>query len=158
MKKTIFRLLLSLLLISVLVGALAACGDPAEFTVTVKDGDTTLKTYTVASGTAPAIHAADLAKTGYSLLGLYTDADMTAEFAPTNGTYPTVTADLTLYAKYGAKEYSVFIDYNNDGSDDLETTFTYGAPYTLETPPERIGYRFISYVYRGADFPMSGTF
>ena len=158
MKRTITRLLLSLLLITALVGALSACGDPAEFTVTVKDGDTTLKTYTVASGQSPAIHTVDLAKTGYELVGLYTDADMTAEFAPTDGTYPTVTADLTLYAKYAAKEYSVFIDYNGDGGDDIEKTFTYGAPYTLETPPERIGYRFVSYTYRGEEFPMSGVY
>lgn len=158
MKRTLLHLLLTFLLIGTLLGALASCGEAERFTVTVKDGDTTIKTYTVESGTAPAIAPADLAKAGYTLAGLYTDAAFSAEYAQSNGAYPAVTGDLTLYAKYTAKDYSVFIDYDGDGGDDVEKTFTYGAPYTLETPPERIGYRFVRYTYRGEEFPMSGTF
>ena len=66
MKRTLVRLLLAVLLIGTLIGALASCAAPVEYTVKVMDGETVVKEYTLAKDTVIKIPAADIAKTGHT--------------------------------------------------------------------------------------------
>ena len=68
MKKALLRTLLVTLLLLSVIGALSACG-ASEFTVTVKDGDTTLKTLTFEKEAAITIDPDDTAfqKAGYEV-------------------------------------------------------------------------------------------
>ena len=150
MKKTIVRLLVAILLIGTLVGMLVACGD-SEFTVTVMDGETSVKTYTFDKDEVITIPTADLAKTGYEVVGIYTDAAMTTAL---DGDL-TATADLTLYVKYRAKTLDIYVD--NGLGDETRVSVTYGQPYTLAAPTQD-GYRFRHFTYMGEEFPLTGTY
>ena len=155
MKKTTIRLLLAVLLIGVVIGVLASCNFPggktAEFTVKVMDGETLVKEYTFEDGEALVIPTADIAKAGYTAAGLYTDAELTAALAAD----ATATADMTLYVKYTAKSYYLYVD--NGLGDEEQITVTYGETYTL-TAPEKDGYRFLNYSYKKAEFPLTGAY
>lgn len=151
MKKTAIRLLLAALVLVALVTAFTSCGK-SEFTVKVMDGEALVKEYTLEKGATISIPAADLAKTGYDLVGIYTDADMTEEL----GKDVTATENLTLYAKYRAKTLYILLD-KGLGDDEERISVTYGQPYTLSAPTQE-GYRFLNYSYMGEVFPLSGTY
>ena len=98
------------------------------------------------------IPTSDLAKPGYDVSGLYTDADMTQEF--TSGVV-NAEADMTLYVSYTPKSYYMMVD--NGTGDEVRVNVTYGNSYQL-TAPIRDGYRFIQYSYMGEELPMNGTY
>ena len=170
MKKTTMRLLLVAMLILAVVLGLSACnfnfgrgGDDETYTVKIMDGDTLIKELTFDKGAEFTYNKADLAKAGYDLVGLYTDAALSTEYKAADGDKLIVSADLTVYAKYTAKDFYIYIDYNDDGNtEDLEVDATYGQTYTLANPAERLGYRFVGFERKvnkvWQSFPATGTF
>lgn len=75
-------------------------------------------------------------KTGYNFAGWYTDEATTAVAGVAGAHYsPTATADLTLYAKYEAKTYSVTYKFNSTATDVTENR-TYGIAYNLLNPTD----------------------
>ena len=161
-------LLTALMILTVLLG-FTACdllgggGDPESYTVKIMDGDTLVKELTFTAGAEFTFNKADLAKPGYDMVGLYTDANLSAEYKAADGAKLTVSGDLTVYAKYAPKDFYIFIDYNADGdTEDLEVEATYGETYTIADPAERIGYRFAGYERKvnkvWQAFPATGTF
>ena len=161
MKHTIVKLLTAVLLIGALVAMFASCGlgGASEFTVTIKDGDKTLKTLTFDKDATIEIDLDDTAllKPGYEVDALYTDAALTAKFEGT----PTATADLTLYVKYEPRPFKIIVIDDPNSTSYRQVDVTYGAAYEI-TPPTREGYVFLGYthVQDGAPvaFPLSGTY
>ncbi len=161
MKHTIVKLLIAVLLIGALVAMFASCGlgGASEFTVTIKDGDKTLKTLTFDKDATIEIDLDDTAllKPGYEVDALYTDAALTAKFEGT----PTATADLTLYVKYEPRPFKIIVIDDPNSTNYRQVDVTYGAAYEI-TPPTREGYVFLGYthVQDGAPvaFPLSGTY
>ena len=130
-----------------------ACDLPmGDLSVTVKDGEQTVKVYEFSVNELISIPTSDLAKPGYDVSGLYTDVDMTQEF--TSGVI-NAEADMTLYVSYTPKSYYMMVD--NGTGDEVRVNVTYGNSYQL-TAPIRDGYRFIQYSYMGEEFPMNGTY
>lgn len=75
-------------------------------------------------------------KTGYNFAGWCTDEALTTVAGIAGAHYsPTATADLTLYAKYEAKTYSVTYKFNSSAADVSENR-TYGAAYNLFSPTD----------------------
>ena len=161
MKHTIVKLLIAVLLIGALVAMFASCGlgGASEFTVTIKDGDKTLKTLTFDKDATIEIDLDDTAllKPGYEVDALYTDAALTAKFEGT----PTATADLTLYVKYEPRPFKIIVIDDPNSTSYRQVDVTYGAAYEI-TPPTRAGYLFLGYthVQDGApvSFPLTGTY
>ncbi len=158
MKKTLLRLVLATLLILTLVGALAACG-PKGFEITVKDGDTTLKTLTF-EAEAPIVidpDDASFAKPGYEVAGIYTDAAFTTPLDKE----ALATENLVLYIKYEPRPFKIIVIDDPYSTSYTSVDVTYNGSYTL-TAPTREGYLFLGYthVQDGApvSFPLSGTY
>ena len=158
MKKALLRTLLVTLLLLSVIGALSACG-ASEFTVTVKDGDTTLKTLTLEKEAAITIDPDDTAfqKAGYEVEGIYTDAAFTT---PLSGD-ALATEDLVLYVKYEPRPFKIIVIDDPNSTSYRQVDVTYNGTYTL-TPPTRAGYLFLGYthVQDGApvSFPLTGTY
>lgn len=75
-------------------------------------------------------------KTGYTFAGWCTDEALTTVVGIAGAHYsPTATADLTLYAKYEAKTYSVTYKFNSSAADVSENR-TYGVAYNLLSPTD----------------------
>ncbi len=158
MKKIFPRILLVALLLVTVVGILSSCGT-SEFTVTIKDGDTTLKTLSFEKDATIEIDLDDTAllKAGYEVDALYTDAALTAKFEGT----VTATANLTLYVKYEPRPFKIVVIDDPNSTNYRQVDVTYGAAYEI-TPPSREGYIFLGYthVQDGAPvaFPLTGTY
>ena len=86
-----------------------------------------------------ALNAPIVRRDGYTFDGWYTDKD--AEF---NTTGVTVSSDLTLYAKWTGKKYTVTLDVNGGDalSGDTTKTVICGQPYGALPEPTRTGYGF----------------
>lgn len=100
------------------------------YTITWKNGDTTLDTDTVDYGEAPTYTGETPIKTGYTFLGWNTDSAATTAIDP----LPDVTADTTYYAIF---EINTFTITWKNGDTTLDTdTVEYGATpeYEGETP------------------------
>ncbi len=165
MKKSTIRLLVLALLAVVFMGLLASCngGNDDTYTVKMYDGETLLKELTFEKGATFAYTNADIAKAGYEVEGIYTDAAMTEEYKADDGSTPVVSSDLSLYVKFEPKQFYLFIDYNDNGvTEDIEQEVTYNTAYTLAAPAERIGYRFIGFERKvnkvWQEFPATGTY
>ena len=92
---------------------------------------------TVANG-EPVAKPADPVREGYDFAGWYTDEACTVAYdfaAPVEG-------DMTLYAKWDAKQLSVTFDDGVDGNDDVVSTVDYGEPVSEPADPTREGYDF----------------
>ena len=162
MKKLLFRLAIATLLI-VTVAVLASCnlGDlgSKEVTITLKDGDTALKTLTFEKEAAITVNLDDVAlsKPGYEIEGLYTDAALTEAFDTTT----IATEDLTLYIKYQPRPFKIIVIDDPNSTTYTSVDVTYNGSYSL-TAPTREGYLFLGYthVQDGApvSFPLSGTY
>lgn len=75
-------------------------------------------------------------KTGYTFVGWCTDEALTTVAGGAGAQYsPTATADLTLYANYEAKTYSVTYKFNSSAADVSEDR-TYGVAYNLLRPTD----------------------
>ena len=151
MKKTTLRLLVAAILMLATLGLLASCG-AKTVTVTLMDGDTTVKTLTVDKGAAIEIDEDAIEKAGYELVDVYTDAAMTTPLEEG----AVADADTTLYLKYKPNTYYIRVD-NKNGTTPTNVSVTYGAAYTL-TAPEREGYRFAGYEYNAEPFNLTGSF
>jgi uncharacterized repeat protein (TIGR02543 family) len=103
------------------------------YTVTFNsNGGSNVSSQTVAqSGTATT--PTPPTKTGYGFGGWYTD---NTTFANAYNFTTAVTADITLYAKWTAAQYTVTYNYEEatGGNSDATATVIYGAPYTLAVP------------------------
>ena len=112
---------------------------PAEFTVTFNANGqgTAPAAQTVVAG-ATATKPADPTATGYTFGGWYTDAACTKayDFAAE------VTADVTLYAKWTVKTYTVTFDANGQGTAPAAQTVVYGATATKPADLVAAGYVF----------------
>ena len=75
---------------------------------------------------------------GYVIAGWYTDPECTEEY---DFTEP-VMGDMTLYAKWDAKQLSVTFDDGVDGNEDVVSTVDYGEPVAEPADPVREGYDF----------------
>lgn len=102
-----------------------------------------------ATVTAPAME-----KTGHSLVGWYTSQTFEegTAFDFTQG----IKDDLTLYAKYEPKQYTITVQNVQDGYGTV--TATYGGSYTLPTPDRGENYTFQGFVYNGEAFAQTGTY
>lgn len=91
----------------------------------------------------------NLTKEGYTFAGW----SETSGGAAINGKY-TVTGDVTLYAVWTAKQFTVVLDYNYDGAEDGAVSVTFGSTFGaasgwVETPV-RTGYEFLGW-YENVD-------
>ena len=116
---------------------------PTTYTVTFKDGESTLSTATVNSG-EKVTKPADPTKTGYTFNGWYADATFTAAFDFDQA----ITANTTVYAKFtdnsvtppGPTTYTVTF---KDGESTLSTvTVNSGEKVTKPADPTKTGYTF----------------
>ena len=123
--------------------------DVAEYTLTVKKNNGTADdTFTVASGNM--LSTAGITqptRTGYDFEGWYTDAGFASGTKIADlSTYPMPENDLTIYANWTAKNYTLTVHKNNDDDPStLTATVDYGT--TLSTlsqlaTPSRTGYTF----------------
>ena len=158
MKKTMTRLLIAALLLLSVIGVMTACNLASEFTVTLSDGEKTLKTLTFEKDATITVNLDDndLQKPGYEVEALYTDAALTAKFEGT----VTATQDLTLYVKYAPRAFKLYvIDYLESGYHTVDVT--YGGSYTIPDPV-REGSIFLGYTHMkdgtSVPFPASGTY
>ncbi len=158
MKRTMTRLLIAVLLLLAVFTALTACGEK-EFTVTVKDGETTLKTLTFEKDAPITIDLDDndFLKPGYEVEALYTDSALTEKFEGD----VTATADLTLYVKYEPRPFKIIVIDDPNSTTYRSVDVTYGGTYEI-TAPSRTGYLFLGYSHvqdgTPASFPLSGTY
>ena len=126
-------------------------------TVTFMDGSDKIDDATVDNGSniAAVLLTVDTDKDGYKFVGWYKKSDLSDPF---NAAKETVSADLILYAKYTALQYSVSF---NTGS---ETVFdsllvTYDAEYDLtDYVPEKRGYEFKYWTVGGNQFPTKAIY
>ncbi|MBQ8392437.1 MAG: InlB B-repeat-containing protein [Clostridia bacterium] len=86
---------------------------------------------------------------GYTFVGWYSDASLTAPFVP--GEYLT-DGDTTLYPKFTANSYTVTLDpRDGEFTGDTEVTVTFDASYDLGEPT-MYGYDFLGWYYiNGSD-------
>lgn len=159
MKRKLLLLLTLALALVLSLGILTACDKDEEITVTVKDGDTVLKTVSVAKDAVITVDPHDSAfdKAGYEVEGLYTDAALTTEF----GSELTATADLTLYVKYAPRPFKIIVIDDPNSINYTTVDVKYDAAYTL-TAPSRTGYLFLGYTHvkngTPTAFPLTGTY
>ena len=93
----------------------------------------------------------DLSATGYTFGGWYKEAACTNAW---NFNSDTVTADVTLYAKWTANNYTVTLDRQGGTTGSTSVTATYASAMPSITVPSRTGYTFGGY-FTGTD--GSGT-
>ena len=112
---------------------------PKTFTVTLKDGSTTVSTKTVTYdstyGDLPTRNV-----TGYTFNGWYTATSGGSKV--TSSTKVTITANQTLYAQRTANSYTVTYDLNGGSGSNYTRTITYGSTYGKVGDPTRTGYEF----------------
>ena len=159
MKRKLLLLLTLALALALSLGILTACDKDVNFTITVKDGETVLKTVSVAKDAVISVDPRDSAfnKAGYEVEGLYTDAALTTKF----GSEVTATADLTLYVKYAPRPFKIIVIDDPNSINYTTVDVTYNSVYTL-TAPSRAGYIFLNYTHVQdgvpVTFPLTGTY
>ena len=84
----------------------------------------------------------DLSATGYTFGGWYKEAACTNAW---NFNSDTVTADVTLYAKWTANKYTVTLDRQGGTTGSTSATATYASAMPSITVPTRTGYTFGGY-------------
>jgi uncharacterized repeat protein (TIGR02543 family) len=136
---------------------------PNRVRVYLVDGNVTLDIMNVEIGTqvkAPT----DIAKTGYTLEGWYTDSDFTEAY---DFSQP-VEEGLILYSKWVPLTYKVTfnagqgtIETPEGAVHSLEQTVTYGNMARAVSTPAREGYTFVAWQVNGADYdfttPVTGN-
>ena len=91
-------------------------------------------------------------RANYEFMGWYTDQACTTAFdiATTN-----ITSDITLYAKWKLKEYTVTFDLNYTGSTPTTTKVNHGDAVAKPTNPVRDGYIFIRWELNGVEYDFT---
>ena len=126
------------------------------YKVTYKDGDTTLSTLNKYKGTNVTLGYTPDAKNGYTFAGWSTTKDDVEPMsAYANGSIYSTDADLTLYAVWRKKEYTVKYNANkpsgitlavNSLPSDVASPIQYGNSYTISSSkPQMNEYKFIGY-------------
>ena len=105
------------------------------FDYNAPDGDDTITKVKVGDSAAK---PADPTRTGYDFAGWYTDEDCTQAY---NFDVP-VTGDLTLYAKWTPKQFTVTFEDGVEGNDVVSSTVSYGEKVVEPDDPTRVGYDF----------------
>lgn len=129
-----------------------------EFTVTFEsNGGSTVAAYTKVQKNATISAPAAPTKTGYDFGGWYKEAALTNKwtFAGETGTADKVTADITLYAKWTIKKFTVTFDSNGGSAVASYTDVEYGTTITAPTKPTKVGYDFISWQKDGTAYSWS---
>ncbi len=91
-------------------------------------------------------------RTGYTLVGWYTDSGLTLAY-----TFTTIpAADMTLYAKWSIHQYTLFFE-ENGGSTVVDITADFGSAVSAPLAPTKAGYEFGGW-YEDIDLTVSYTF
>lgn len=122
-------------------------GQDQEYSITYKDGSTTLSglsptSYKISTSQAGAISLpSNVTKTGYNFLGWYTNASFTGSAVTSipKGS----SGDKVYYAKFEKKIYEVTFD---TGISQIPVTVAYGDKVTAPIVPARTGYNFDKWV------------
>lgn len=159
MKKSLTKIMLLLLIVSMTVLCLVACADKT-YKVTVMDGETEIATFTVKPGEKLSKDdvLAKMEKAGYTFVGLCTDPELTKAFVFDDE----VLDEITLYAKYTKKTLYISVIQGEGESKVEKIPVVDGEAYTVPTPIKE-GYDFAYYTYVDDDdveqrFPQTGTF
>lgn len=159
MKKSLTKIMLLLLIVSMTVLCLVACADKT-YKVTVMDGETEIATFEVKPGKTLSKDnvLAKVQKAGYEFVGLYTDAEFTKPFVFEDEVIDTV----TLYAKYTQKTLYISVLQGEGESKVEKIPVVDGEAYTVPAPIKE-GYDFAYYTYADDDdvqqrFPQTGIF
>ena len=113
-------------------------GGNKTFSGSHESGYPTQHTY----GTATTLKSAT--KTGYTFSGWFTNSNCTGTAVTSLGA-TTYTANITLYAKWTAKTYTVTLDQNGGSDGSNSVSATYGSAMPSATMPTRTGYTFSGY-------------
>lgn len=103
---------------------------PDEFTVTWKNGTTTITTDTVEYGTAPSFTGTTPTKTGYTFLGWNSNSAATEALSE----LPVVTGDVTYYAIFEINTYTITWKNGETTLDTDDVDYGETPAYTGETP------------------------
>jgi len=125
-----------------------------KINITLKDGNTVITTKTVDKGaTTVTLTDVNTAKTGYSFVGWFTDAQLSVPYVDGDITFNQY---VDLYAKYSLNNWTITID--EKGGDDVNNvTADYNGGYTLPDLTRK-GYTFAGYKYGDTAFAKSGTY
>jgi uncharacterized repeat protein (TIGR02543 family) len=94
-------------------------------------GSGTMSDQSILSGTAIALTSNTLTKTGYAFAGWNTNADGISGTAYTNGQSVTITAGMTLFAKWTLNTYPVAFDANTGSGTMGNQSITHGVATNL---------------------------
>ena len=155
--KKLKRVLASMLALSCI--NLVACGEEESFTVTLQDGSNVLDTIDVNKDAELKMPQA-IAKEGYDFVGWYVDAELTTEYTP-----DVVSGNLTLYAKYVARNLRISLDLDGGELEEgvakyvtVKHNETYALPVPTKTNYDFVGWEIENDDGTKADFPASGTY
>lgn len=155
--KKLKRVLASMLALSCI--NLVACGEEESFTVTLQDGSNVLDTIDVNKDAELKMPQA-IAKEGYDFVGWYVDAELTTEYTP-----DVVSGNLTLYAKYVARNLRISLDLDGGELEEgvakyvtVKHNETYALPVPTKTNYDFLGWEIENDDGTKADFPASGTY
>ena len=112
--------------------------EPKKYTVTFKNGTTTVSTKTVTYGNTYE-ELPGCTKTGYDLAGWFTSSSGGSQV--TASTKVTITSNQTLYTHWTPKKITVSFD-TDGGSSVTPKTVKYNDYYTLPSKPTKTGYTF----------------
>ncbi|KAK3605002.1 hypothetical protein CHS0354_000667 [Potamilus streckersoni] len=126
---------------------------PNQFTVTFNsNGGSDVVSITVNSGSTIA-KPTDPTRAGYTFVNWYKEAEFTNVF---DFDTETITANITLFAKWEANSYTVTFN-SNEGSTVASITVSHGNKITKPTDPTRPGYTFVNW-YKEAEFTNEFNF
>ena len=110
------------------------------------NGGSAVNSQNISNGTTATAPSAPI-RTGYSLVGWYTDNALTTAF---DFTIP-ITGDLTLYAKWSINQYNVNFAYGANGSltGSASQTVNYGGSTSAVTAVPASGYFFVNWTDGG---------
>ena len=110
-------------------------------------------TQEVAYGSVAIAPKAD--KPGYEFDGWYTSATEQTEETKFDVT-TAIKGDVTLYAKYTAKSFTITVNGAEQGY--ANPTVKFGEAYTLPTPSRGSNYEFVMFTKGGEEFSATGTY
>ena len=117
---------------------------PYMVTFNKNDGGATTSTQYVQGGVSTLLTSNSFSRTGYTFNGWNTDADGTSGTGYTNGQSVSLSANLTLYAKWSAKQCTISFDIEGGTGTITNVTATYGQamPSKESNLPTKTGYNF----------------
>ncbi len=122
--------------------------------ITLKDGDIDLATRSVEIGADTVdLSSVNTVKTGYTFDDWYIDEDCTIPYIDGAVTF---NANITLYAGYTVKSYTIYIDEDGAVATD-DVVVDYNGSYELPDLTKK-GYTFVGYKRGDAAFAQSGTY